>query len=267
MTDPGDPTDGTDIDVAATRVEARRARELRGDVERIDQQLHDVVEQLAVVRSNHADLASTVSEQVAPHLTALGTFINEELAPLKAAVADLLANAQEQEKVKNPPVDWVGMDVETARAEWPKLARWIAEVFVPWYEITRDELPDCWALHRPVVVELSWLATAHRQAYLQQSHPHITAEWHARWRPVVLARLKEALKQTPQCRPGRHQGRGDEQPLVLVEQPGAAARAQLAVSETWWPFYARGYHHDIAERQARQQSDGGAWVPAPPQPH
>lgn len=52
------------------------------------------------------------------------------------------------------------MDVEAARAEWPRLVRWIAEVFVPWYEVTRDELPDCWALHRRV--ELSWLATAHR---------------------------------------------------------------------------------------------------------
>jgi hypothetical protein len=38
-------------------------------------------------------------------------------------------------------------------------------VLVPWYELTRDELPDCWALHAPVVVELSWLRTTYVQAY------------------------------------------------------------------------------------------------------
>ena len=38
------------------------------------------------------------------------------------------------------------------------LARWVGETLVPRYELTRNELPDCWALHPPVVAELSWRA-------------------------------------------------------------------------------------------------------------
>jgi hypothetical protein len=40
-----------------------------------------------------------------------------------------------------------GPDREQAREPRPILAQWIAEVLVPWYEITRDELPDCRPLH------------------------------------------------------------------------------------------------------------------------
>ena len=63
---------------------------------------------------------------------------------------------------------------------WPILARWVGEVLVPRYELTRDDLPDCWALHPPVVAELSWRRTAYVQADLTRSSPQLGADWHTR---------------------------------------------------------------------------------------
>ncbi|MFC5947467.1 hypothetical protein ACFQH9_04155 [Pseudonocardia lutea] len=83
------------------------------------------------------------------------------------------------------------------------LGRWIAEVFVPWYEITRDELPDCWPLHRPALVELSWLRSAHAQAYLRSAPPSAAGEWHQRWRPGAVDRLRTVIDRNL-CGPGFH---------------------------------------------------------------
>jgi len=57
------------------------------------------------------------------------------------------------------------------------------------HEITRDELPDCWALHGPAVIELLWLRSAHVQAYIPGAAPHVAGKWHPRWRPGVITRL------------------------------------------------------------------------------
>ena len=93
----------------------------------------------------------------------------------------------------------------------------------------------------------------------------ITGEWHARWRPFVLDRIKD---ETKQCRPGKHQNQ-DGTPLAMdTGDPGtqgspSAARTLLAEVEYWWPFYAVAYHQDINERLAREDDDGNSWTPPP----
>jgi hypothetical protein len=64
------------------------------------------------------------------------------------------------------------MTADQAATAWGDLAHWIAEVLVPWYQITRDELPNCWAMHRPAVVELSWLRSAHIEAFASNTAAH-----------------------------------------------------------------------------------------------
>ena len=88
-----------------------------------------------------------------------------EFGRLRGEVDVLLSDCQEQEKTKNSPVDWASLSEEPAAEQWPILARWIGEILVPRYEATRNELSDCWPLHPLVVAELSWLRTAHVQAY------------------------------------------------------------------------------------------------------
>jgi hypothetical protein len=172
----------------------------------------------------------------------------------------LLAERHERDKTKNPPVDWATLTEEQAAAQWPILARWVGEVLVPRYELTRDDLPDCWALHPPVVAELSWLRTAYVQAYLSRSSPQLGADWHTRWRPAVLARVRELIK-PDECSPGKHAPlRGT--PIELGSLNGAVPRAQLAEPTCWWPFYNRAFHLDLALRRARAAAGELDWSPA-----
>ena len=108
--------------------------------------------------------------------------------------------------------------------QWPILARWVGEVLVPRYELTRDELPDCWALHPPVVAELSWLRTAYVQAYLTRSPPQLGADWHTRWRPAVLTRIRELIK-PDECSPGKHAAAARHADRGGRAERGAAAYA------------------------------------------
>ena len=98
---------------------------------------------------------------------------------------------------------WHLLSVDAAAHEWDRLARWIDEVFVPWGEISRDQLPDCWALHRTMLTQLSWLHISHLHAYRPDSDPGLAADWHLRWAPAVLAKVR-AARNTEMCRPGEH---------------------------------------------------------------
>lgn len=253
-----------ELAAAEARVAARREQDLRARVQAIGAQLD-------TLRAQHAELAAAVSEDLAPTLAALEQTATTELGQLRAHVTELHEALEQEQRVKNPPVDWIGMSADQARQEWPKLARWLGEVLVPSYEITRDQLPDCWALHTPAVIELSWVRSAHRQSYLAHVHPHITGEWHTRWLPHLLTRLAQLID-SRKCRPGEHRPELGA-PLTVpapephAGQPAPLPRAQLAMPEHWWPFYAHAYQADLARRAARVADTGRTWTPAPPTGH
>ena len=202
-----------------------------------------------------------MSEDLAPRVSALQQLVTDEFGRLRGEVDVLLSERQEQDKTKNPPVDWAALSEEQAAEQWPILARWIGDVLVPRYELTRDELPDCWALHPPVVAELSWLRTAYVQAYLTRSPPQLGADWHTRWRPAVLTRIRELIK-PDECSPGKHAPRRGT-PIDLAAPNGALPRTQLAEPTCWWPFYDRAFHLDLALRRARAAAGELNWSPLP----
>src|SRR6202011_4918002 len=104
------------------------------------------------------------------------------------------------------PLDWAAMDAEHAATAWQDLAHWIEHTLVPWHEITRDQLPDCWALHRPAVTELAWLHHTHHASHQPDAAPHLTAEWHTRWKPAALHTIHNAIPRrgTRTCGPRHH---------------------------------------------------------------
>ena len=208
----------------------------------------------------HADLAAAVSEDLAPKVVGLHQVLTEELAQLRGDVDVLLTERKELDKNKNAPVDWASLTEDQAAVQWPILARWVGDVLVPRYELTRDELPDCWALHPPVVAELSWLRTAYVAAYLPRSQPQVSADWHTRWRPAVLTRIRELIK-PDECPPGKHTPpRGAA--VEAAAQNGTLPRTQLAEPQAWWPFYDRAFHLDLALRRARAAAGEFDWSPA-----
>lgn len=203
------------VDVAD---DVRRAREdvakLRGKVADLgdrfgekDRQLVDLGTdvrktrgEVHALRTTVVDLASTISEW-GPHLEDT----QKDVAELRGVV-DELVSAQAEDA--NAPVDWFKLPAETAELEWPKLGEWVHEVLGGWYLVTRAQLPDCWALHRPAFLQVAWLRSSHIEAYLSRSHPAQAAEWNVRWLDAALDKIKEYIPDT-RCRavtggPGQH---------------------------------------------------------------
>lgn len=241
---------------------ARRIRELNALAEQLVAQVAAIGAQLAQNTRRHADLAAAVSEDLAPRLAAVQQLATEEFGKLRGEVDVLLAERQEREKTRNPPVNWAALTAAQAAAQWPILARWVGEVLVPRYELTRDELPDCWAMHAPIVAELSWLRTGYVAAYLNRSSPQLAADWHTRWRPAVMARIRELIK-PDECMPGRH-APNHGHPLQMPQQPAPLSRSQQTEPRCWWPFYERAYELDLAMRRERAGEGQLDWAPAAP---
>jgi hypothetical protein len=255
---------GGEPDVLVT---ARRLRELRDttghhgeQLVSIVAQLRELTEQVQRTGRRHADLAAAVSENLAPQVGGLHQVLTEELGQLRGDVDVLLTERTERDKTNNAPVDWASLTEDQAAAQWPILARWLGEVLVPRYELTRDELPDCWALHPPVVAELSWLRTTYVQAYLPRSPAQLAADWHLRWRPGVLTQVREWMK-PDECSPGKHVPRRGTR-VELPAHNGVLPRAQLAEPQCWWPFYYRAYQLDLAVRRTRAAAGKLDWSPA-----
>jgi hypothetical protein len=96
-------------------------------------------------------------------------------------------------------VNWCTLPAKDAEYQWEALGCWVHDVLGGWYEVTREQLPDCLALHRPALVQVSWLWTSHTEAYLPRSHPNQAAEWNTRWIDATLGKIKTAIP-TSRCR-------------------------------------------------------------------
>jgi hypothetical protein len=219
--------------------------------------ISDRVEQVATA---HTELAALVSERLAPEITALRNDTVEQLSAQAAQIHQILTAT---EAVHHPPIDWPGMTAEQAATAWGDLAHWIADVLVPWYQITREELPDCWAMHRPAVVELSWLRSAHIEAFAPNTAAHHAADWHTRWRPAALARLREVIPRhgARSCSPGEHlvpdHERVRRHPAPPPPPPALTDRQplpgeQLAERHHWETFLEQAVTTDRAWRLDRE---------------
>ncbi|MGD9527296.1 MAG: hypothetical protein AB7L91_19460 [Dehalococcoidia bacterium] len=151
---------------------------------------------------------------------------------------------------------WPNLTAKHARREWAQLADWISDILVSWYGITRGELPDCWALHRPAVVELSWWRATYTHAYQPRSPATLAAEWHDRWRRVALTNIKAAIPEG-QCAPDRHHTSDNEQPtrtLPAQREPSASGSQcqQPAQRAHWNSFYEDAVAADLQWRHGRE---------------
>lgn len=193
MSTPPDPGDGPSTTAARPRRDAlvaelgREVRavraEIRRELARIDGMLAESADLLAGVLPRVGDLAGDLAEL--------------------AGRVEALAGAVAGEPGAVAAVDWPGLDAVAAAAEWEALAEWVASTLGPWYELTRGELPDCWAWHRPAVIELVWLRRCYVAAHAPGARPGASAEWHTRWRRDALAGVAAAIPDA-WCRPGEH---------------------------------------------------------------
>jgi hypothetical protein len=123
-----------------------------------------------------------------------------------------------QHRPAGQPRSQLALSTQDAEAVWEVLGQWVQEVLGDWCEVTRDQLPDCWALHRPAL-QVSWLWTSHIEAYQPHSRAHAAAEWHTRWLDAALEKIKRVIPAS-QCHAMAGQ-QGEHGVPVRVVSPAA----------------------------------------------
>lgn len=224
-------------------------------------QLSSRIDQIAAA---HAELDTTISTQITPELIELRT---ERLERLALQAEQIQQDRTSSTTRQSKPTDWPSICSEQSTTAWIGLGNWIAEVLVPWYQLSREELPDCWALHKPAVVELSWLHAAHVEAFQPGAAAHLAADWHTRWRPSVLQRLRDIIPRRGRnyCGPGQHlvdDAERTRRPPTPSHADGATLTRQQLPSEQlaerhhWQSFLELAFAEDHQWRLNRESSRG-----------
>jgi hypothetical protein len=208
----------------------------RGGLDLIVAQLSQDLEQLRAEQSANTGMlgeASGLIAQIMPRLGEVETGLGDTQDRFKQLVDAVATLTRPDQGVT--AVHWPSLTADAASDQWQLLTDWVEEILEGWYQLTRGQLPDCWALHRPMVVELSWLRSGYLAAYSPKAVPHLAAEWHTRWRRDALANIAAALD-SHWCRPGEH----------LVEKGISEKRAN---------------ERRDAQREARQRAAGVSGKP------
>ena len=206
---------------------AGELRAARDEHRRDIAQLRTDLTGLSTVVGENADLLGQVTPRVRDLDRQLAD-LGERVDTLATAVRDRLTSGPGADGPDVPDaaaVDWPSLSADAATAEWQALGDWVASVLGPFYELTRAQLPDCWALHRPAVLELVWLRRVYVAAHRPDAPPSAAADWHTRWRREALANIATAVPDT-WCRPGEHR----------------VDRYSRAVSSSGWPSAAPPEH-------------------------
>lgn len=220
----------------------------------------------AQVRTTHAATErrlATVEANVAESADLLG----QALPRIDTALDQLAALTQRLDDAPAAPVSWPTLTATEAATVWAQLADWTDGVLVGWYRLTRAQLPDCWALHRPVLLQLTWLHTTYREAHTPGARAGLAADWHTRWLPAALAAIAAATGPAPGatasgCRPGHHHDPTSPLPAAAYTAPpdepvdGRHVEGRerlLARREFWQANYLTAVDVDRAERHELDQ--------------
>jgi len=236
---------------------------------------------VAQLRADLAGLSALVGEnadllgQVTPRVSDLDgqlAALADRLDTLATAVP-VGGDAGGRSGEDGAPVDWPSLSAGAAAVEWQALGDWVAYVLGPFYELTRAQLPDCWPLHRPVVLELVWLRRVYVAAHRPDAPPGAAADWHTRWRREALANIAAAIPDT-WCRPGEHwverysraapaPGRRPAPPPEHVpgQRPGPGhyqigPGGEITTPEHWAAHFQTAARADVAWRRRREAAAG-----------
>ena len=111
---------------------------------------------------------------------------------------DALAGEEKEQPVRM--WDWTTMNIDQAGVAWETLTSWVDLVLVRQYNVVGakggdDKLPACWYRHPGAVAELAWLCQEwHRIYRSSKGTPGAAGEWHDRWLPGVVKRLRASLE-------------------------------------------------------------------------
>jgi hypothetical protein len=194
-----------------------------------------------------------------PRLTQVETDLEGVLPRLTELVEHVAALSERKQRFTQ--VHWPDLSVDEAAQQWRLLADWVEEILGDWYQLTRGQLPDCWPLHRPAVLELSSLRISYLAAHDRTAIPQLAAEWNGRWRASALANIAAAIPKE-WCSEGYHHTSKSEVDKLRAQRFSdrldhivRAAGVQGKPKHHWTEADRQRYH------QAEQQIDGGQLTP------
>jgi hypothetical protein len=154
----------------------------------------------------------------------------DELSRLLADLAESVTALRA--RTTTPAPSWLMATTEVGKTGdlLDELAGWLGAVYLR-YPDAVESFPDCWCWHPHAVEELLWLMHAWAAAY-QGSTASVTlvGEWHDRWRPGVVRRIKATAGI---CSQENHQTR-DAWPKVASGAPTVPGEDQLGGLAEWW---------------------------------
>jgi len=183
------------------------------------------VEAAEAAIGGHASLLATTSD-LAREVSQLSATITGQGSPPTGQPASLHPRQ---------PV-WAAMNQVEYADSLRDLARWVTGVVFRRYPATAALLPPCWPAHPAVVEELDWLYWDWTGWALDpDARSRDAADWHDRWLPGVLARIRPQLAACGQK--GRHSQQASQRHVpaelnvaghapeaVFIEQMAQASR-------------------------------------------
>jgi len=154
----------------------------------------------------------------------------DELSRLLADLAETVTALRARASTPAPSWLMAPTNVTTTGTLLDELAAWLRAIYLR-YPDAGESFPDCWCWHPHVVEELLWLMYAWAAAYQGPSASvALAGEWHDRWRPGVVRRIKATAGV---CSPENHQSRAGW-PEVSTGAPEVPGDGQLAELAEWW---------------------------------
>jgi len=157
--------------------------------------LSEISEQLG--SSRLAARVEAAEETIGGHATLLAATsdLAREVSRLSATIAGQGSPPAGQPVSVHPrqPV-WAAMNQTEYADALRDLARWVTGVVFRRYPVTAVLLPPCWPAHPAAVEELDWLYWDWTGWALHpDARSRDAADWHDRWLPGVLARIRPQL--------------------------------------------------------------------------
>ena len=124
--------------------------------------------------------------------------LTADLDALAAQVEQLahdLADAVNTGQLRVQAPTWVGLSDDDRAAQLAQLRAWVDGILMPSYTPPEGTLQPCWTRHMSAVWELSTLAAEWKRVYQARSRDLQGAlDFHDRWLPGALRRVREALR-------------------------------------------------------------------------
>jgi hypothetical protein len=114
---------------------------------------------------------------------------------LRRQVEKILAVLTDDDQAAPAGWFWLTLDGQAREDKLGELSDWVDAVLCAQYPgYLADQIKPCWPNHPEALWELTWLYLLWYRAYLtKRPAPIDAADWHDRWAPGVLRRLRQVM--------------------------------------------------------------------------